>query len=60
MALSRKKKMDKYMIDDLLAIAKKQIITLNPCLDLKAVLQKNGSGICRCSKENSDKTFSSR
>lgn len=34
------RKMAKYMIDDLLAIAKKQIITLNPCLDLKAVLQK--------------------
>lgn len=40
MASPRKKKMAKYMIDDLLAIAKKQIITLNPCLDLKAVLQK--------------------
>ena len=33
MASPRKKKMAKYMIDDLLAIAKKQIITLNPCLD---------------------------
>lgn len=40
MASPRKKKMAKYMIDDLLAIAKKQIITLNPCLDLEAVLQK--------------------
>lgn len=40
MASPRKKKMAKYMIDDLLAIAKKQIITLNPCLDLDAVLQK--------------------
>lgn len=40
MASQRKKKMAKYMIDDLLAIAKKQIITLNPCLDLEAVLQK--------------------
>lgn len=60
MASPRKKKMAKYMIDDLLAIAKKQIITLNPCLDLEAVLQKNGSGICRCPKGNFDKTFSSR
>lgn len=40
MASQRKKKMAKYMIDDLLAIAKKQIIKLNPCLDLEAVLQK--------------------
>lgn len=40
MASPRKKKMAKYMIDDLLAIAKKQIITLNPCLVLDAVLQK--------------------
>lgn len=40
MVSPRKKKMAKYMIDDLLAIAKKQIITLNPCLDLDAVLQK--------------------
>lgn len=40
MASPRKKKMAKYMIDGLLAIAKKQIITLNPCLDLDAVLQK--------------------
>lgn len=40
MASPRKKKMAKYMIDDLLAIAKKQIITLNPCLDLESVLQK--------------------
>ena len=40
MASPRKKKMAKYMIDDLLAIAKKQIITLNPCLDLNAILKK--------------------
>ena len=40
MVSPRKKKMAKYMIDDLLAIAKKQIITLNPCLDLDAVLRK--------------------
>lgn len=40
MASPRKKKMAKYMIDDLLAIAKKQIITLNPCLDVEVVLQK--------------------
>lgn len=40
MASPGEKKMAKYMTDDLLAIAKKQIITLNPCLDLKAVLQK--------------------
>lgn len=40
MASPRKKKMAKYMIDDLLAITKKQIITLNHGLDLKAVLQK--------------------
>ena len=40
MVSPRKKKMAKYMIDDLLDIAKKHIITLNPCLDLKAILQK--------------------
>lgn len=40
MASPRKKKMAKYMIEDLLTIAKKQLITLNPCLDSKAVLQK--------------------
>lgn len=40
MASPRKKKMAKYMIDDLLAIAKKHIIKLNPCLDIDAVLDK--------------------
>lgn len=40
MASPRKKKMAKYMIEDLLTIAKKQLIALNPCLDSKAVSQK--------------------
>lgn len=51
MASPRKKKMAKYMIDDLLAIAKKQIITLNPCLDLKAVLQKMAQEYADVQKE---------
>ena len=51
MASLRKKKMAKYMIDDLLAIAKKQIITLNPCLDLKAVLQKMAQEYADVQKE---------
>lgn len=40
MASPRKKKMAKYMIDDLLAIAKKQIIRLNPNLDKESILEK--------------------
>ena len=51
MASPRKKKMAKYMIDDLLAIAKKQIITLNPCLDLEAVLQKMAQEYADVQKE---------
>lgn len=51
MVLPRKKKMEKYMIDDLLAIAKKQIITLNPCLDLKLVLQKMAQEYADVQKE---------
>lgn len=51
MTTPRKKKMAKYMIDDLLAIAKKQIITLNPCLDLKAVLQKMAQEYADVKKE---------
>lgn len=51
MASPRKKKMAKYMIDDLLAIAKKQIITLNPCLDLEAVLQKMAQEYADIQKE---------
>lgn len=51
MASPRKKKMAKYMIDDLLAIAKKQIIKLNPCLDLEAVLQKMAQEYTDAQKE---------
>lgn len=51
MVSPRKKKMAKYMIDDLLAIAKKQIITLNPCLDLDAVLQKMAQEYADVQKE---------
>lgn len=51
MVSQRKKKMAKYMIDDLLAIAKKQIITLNPCLDLKPVLQKMAQEYADVQKE---------
>lgn len=51
MASPRKKKMAKYMIEDLLAIAKKQIITLNPCLDSKAVLQKMAQEYADVQKE---------
>lgn len=51
MASPRKKKMAKYMIEDLLAIAKKQIITLNPCLDLEAVLQKMAQEYADVQKE---------
>lgn len=51
MASPRKKKMAKYMIDDLLAIAKKQIITLNPCLDLDAILQKMAQEYADVQKE---------
>lgn len=40
MTTPRKKKMAKYMIDDLLAIAKKQIIKLNPCLDIESIMKK--------------------
>lgn len=57
MASPRKKKMAKYMIDDLLAIAKKQIITLNPCLDLKAVLQKMAQEYADVQKEILIKLF---
>lgn len=51
MASPRKKKMAKYMIDELLAIAKKQIIALNPCLDLEAVLQKMAQEYADVQKE---------
>lgn len=40
MAAQRKKKMAKYMIEDLLAIAKKHIIKLNPCLDVESIMKK--------------------
>lgn len=40
MASPRKKKMAKYMIEDLLAIAEKQIIKLNPCLDVESIMKK--------------------
>ena len=40
MASPRKKKMAKYMIDDLLAIAKEQIIRLNPNLEKESILEK--------------------
>lgn len=40
MASPRKKKMAKYMIEDLLAIAEKQIIRLNPNLDKESILEK--------------------
>lgn len=40
MVSPRKKKMAKYMIEDLLAIAKKQIIKLNPCLDVESIMKK--------------------
>lgn len=40
MASPRKKKMAKYMIEDLLAIAEKQIIKLNPELDIDSSLKK--------------------
>lgn len=45
MVSPRKKKMAKYMIDDLLAIAKKQIITLNPCLEKLLQEKENGSSV---------------
>lgn len=51
MASPRKKKMAKYMIEDLLAIAKKQIIKLNPCLDLDAILQKMAQEYANVQKE---------
>lgn len=40
MATPRKKKMAKYMIEDLLAIAEKHIIKLNPCLDVESIMKK--------------------
>lgn len=57
MASPRKKKMAKYMIDDLLAIAEKQIIKLNPCLDLEAVLQKMAQEYTDAQKEILIKNF---
>ena len=51
MASPRKKKMAKYMIDDLLAIAKKQIIQLNPCLDEKAIMKKTAQEYADVQKE---------
>lgn len=60
MASPRKKKMAKYMIDDLLAIAKKQIIKLNPELDIDSSLKKDGSGIYGYSERNFAETFPSK
>lgn len=51
MTTPRKKKMAKYMIDDLLAIAKKQIIKLNPCLDEEAVMKKTAQEYADVQKE---------
>lgn len=51
MAASRKKKMAKYMIEDLLAIAKKQIIKLNPELDIDSSLKKMAQEYADIQKE---------
>lgn len=51
MASPRKKKMAKYMIDDLLAIAKKQIIKLNPELDIDSSLKKMAQEYADIQKE---------
>lgn len=51
MASPRKKKMAKYMIDDLLAIAKKQIIKLNPELDINSSLEKMAQEYADIQKE---------
>lgn len=46
MASPRKKKMVKYMIDDLLAIAKEQIIRLNPNLEKEYISKKSECIVC--------------
>lgn len=51
MASPRKKKMAKYMIDDLLAIAEKQIIKLNPELDIDSSLKKMAQEYADIQKE---------
>lgn len=51
MASPRKKKMAKYMIDDLLAIAKKQSIKLNPELDIDSSLKKMAQEYADIQKE---------
>lgn len=51
MASQRKKKMAKYMIDDLLDIAKKQIIKLNPELDIDSSLKKMAQEYADIQKE---------
>lgn len=51
MASPRKKKMAKYMIEDLLAIAKKQIIQLNPNLDKESILEKMAQEYADAQKE---------
>ena len=51
MASPRKKKMAKYMIDDLLAIAKEQIIRLNPNLEKESILEKMAQEYADAQKE---------
>lgn len=51
MASPRKKKMAKYMIEDLLAIAEKQIIRLNPNLDKESILEKMAQEYADAQKE---------
>lgn len=51
MASPRKKKMAKYMIDDLLDIAKKHIIKLNPELDIDSSLKKMAQEYADIQKE---------
>ena len=51
MASPRKKKMAKYMINDLLAIAKEQIIRLNPNLEKESILEKMAQEYADAQKE---------
>lgn len=51
MASPRKKKMAKYMIEDLLAIAKEQIIRLNPNLEKESILEKMAQEYADAQKE---------
>lgn len=57
MASPRKKKMAKYMIDDLLAIAKEQIIRLNPNLEKESILEKMAQEYADAQKEALLKLF---